>query len=289
MVPARFPITVTARAVLVLGVGLLWAAEVHAGPLKERLFQARRQYVAQEYEQVIRLLTPMVQSPIATISEKVAAYELLGLSYLILGDKTRARAAFENLLGLDPGHLLSDPTGSPKLKRFYESVKESFVPGYQARAPVALEHAAPTRAVAGRKVELAVSIVSGRKQVRSLVLRWRRSGLLTYRTARMRGEGSKRVAHFILPEDRSSYRLEFYIEARSSAGHAVGRVGSPDDPLLVSVRGSERPVSKPIYQRWWFWTVIGVAVVGGVTAGIVAGTSDSAPTGTLEPDPIRLR
>ena len=39
----------------------------------------------------------------------------------------------------------------------------------------------------------------------------------------------------------------------------------------------------PVYEQWWFWTVIGVAVVGGVAAGLAVGLSDDspAPTGVL--------
>ena len=29
----------------------------------------------------------------------------------------------------------------------------------------------------------------------------------------------------------------------------------------------------PIYKKWWFWTIIGVAVVGGTVGGVVAGTT----------------
>ena len=29
----------------------------------------------------------------------------------------------------------------------------------------------------------------------------------------------------------------------------------------------------PIYKKWWFWTIVGVAVVGGTVGGVVAGTS----------------
>jgi len=258
--------------------------------MRRRLGQAKRQYIAQEYERVIQLLGPVAQSPMATISEKVKAYELLGLSYLILGDELRARAAFENLLGLDQGHQLDDPSGSPKLRQFYDSVRESFVPGYSARGTATLEHAAPRRAIAGRRIELAASVVSGQELVGSVILRWRRAGLLTYSTERMQG-AQQLLARFILPEDSSAYRLEYYIEARSAAGHAVGRVGSPEEPLQIKVAGitGTAATGKPIYKRWWFWTAVGVVVLGGVTAGIVAGSSDSAPPGSLEPNPVQLR
>ncbi|MCA9667853.1 MAG: hypothetical protein KC503_19770, partial [Myxococcales bacterium] len=38
-----------------------------------------------------------------------------------------------------------------------------------------------------------------------------------------------------------------------------------------------RPVARPFYKRWWFWTIVGAVVAGGaVTAGVIAGQSGSA-------------
>ena len=45
---------------------------------------------------------------------------------------------------------------------------------------------------------------------------------------------------------------------------------------------AERP--RPVYKRWWFWTIAGVVVVGGaVTAALVATTPNNAnaPSGAL--------
>ncbi len=245
-----------------------------------RLAQARKQYLSQEYERVIRLLGPLVQSPLATISEKVEAYELLGLSYLILGETKRAREAFEDLLGLDPGHQLRDPSDSPKLRLFFESVKESFVPGYKIRSLVTLEHSAPTGATAGRRVELGALIVEGGKEVGQVQLRWRRSGLLTYEVASMARSGQQLLAGFILPDDTSGYKLEYYIEARDTRGQVAARIASPERPMVLTVSGGARP-SQSILRKWWFWTIIGAAVVGGVTAGVVVGTAKRVPTGNL--------
>jgi uncharacterized membrane protein YecN with MAPEG domain len=261
-------------------------APAAASNLSQKIAAARAQYLAQEYEQVIRLLTPVVQSPIATISEKVDAFELLGLSFLILGERDRARVAFENLLGLDPGHVLRDPTGSPKLKRFFEAAKESFVPGYKAHALVSLEHAAPSEAVAGRTAEFAARVVQGEAAVQTTVLRWRRAGLLTYRTVFLRG-GGRRLGRFILPPDAADYTLEYYVEARDKGGNTVARVGSPERPLSLSVKGTGAP-PPPVYKRWWFWTLIGAAVAGGITTGVLALTAEKAPEGNLPPGQVRL-
>lgn len=49
---------------------------------------------------------------------------------------------------------------------------------------------------------------------------------------------------------------------------------------------------KPIYAKWWFWTGIGVAVAGTVTAVIAANTSRSADGGDIAPgkvsSPLRI-
>ncbi len=263
------------------------ASAAAAASEKEKLELARRQYLAQEYERVVRLLQPLVGSPLATISEKVEAYELLGLSYLILGENKRAKEAFENLLELDPGHVLRDASGSPKIQRFYESVRESFMPGYRSRGGVSLEHAAPTGAVAGRRVEIGARIAQGGKELGSVVVRWRRAGLLSYASVSMRREGTNLTATFLAPTDTAGYQLEYYLEARDPGGHVLSRVGSPDQPLVIAATGVPAR-TEPLVRKWWFWTAIGAVVVGGLTAGIVAGVRETAPDGNLDPKRIRL-
>jgi len=44
--------------------------------------------------------------------------------------------------------------------------------------------------------------------------------------------------------------------------------------------GKAAAVGKPIYKEWWFWTIIGAAVVGG-TVGVVVGTLPADRTATV--------
>lgn len=267
---------------MLLLVGIVWSSVARADA-RQSLQRAQQAFNKQDYERTLKLLQPVAVDPQATVSQKIDALELMGLSYLILGDQKRARESFENLLGLDASHQLRDPTESPKLKLFFESVKAAFLPGYDPKRKAQLEHRAPHAATAGRKVEFSAQLTSGAALVRSVVLRWRRDGLLTYRQVTMRVDaGGRRVASFVLPDDTSGYLLEYYIEARSSAGHALARLGAPGHPLSLRVSGAARRVSKgqPFYKRWWFWTLVGTAVVAGTTTAIVLGR-ERAPTGTL--------
>ncbi|MCK5798143.1 MAG: hypothetical protein KAI47_13200, partial [Deltaproteobacteria bacterium] len=227
------------------------------GP-KKSLVEARRAFHKQDYERALKLLQPVARAPQATISQKVEAFELLGLSYLILGDERRARRAFENLLGLDPEHPLHDPTGSPKLKRFFLAVKAKVLPGYDARQRrVRLGHRVPRDVRAGRRVELVVELLVGVAAVGEVSVRWRRSGSLIYQDVRSRGR-RHRVAAFVLPEDRVGYRIEYYVEARSPDGHVLARLGTASHPRSFDVAAASQSArGAPVYKRWWFWTGVG--------------------------------
>ena len=38
---------------------------------------------------------------------------------------------------------------------------------------------------------------------------------------------------------------------------------------------------RPVYRRWWFWTILGVVVAGAVTAGTVVGVAAQEPETVL--------
>ena len=54
------------------------------------------------------------------------------------------------------------------------------------------------------------------------------------------------------------------------AGEVALELPPPEEP--------PQPASRPIYRRWWFWTILGVLVAGGVAGGVVAGVSANNPT-----------
>jgi tetratricopeptide (TPR) repeat protein len=94
------------------------------------------------------------------------------------------------------------------------------------------------------------------------------------------------------PDPTAAYFVEYYIEAYDTQGRTISTLGSASDPkrvkrTLPTTGNTNYPNTKatPFYQTWWFWTVVGVVVVGGVVAGVVVGTAPKplppATTGTV--------
>src|SRR5205823_3893978 len=181
-------------------------AEEPQSIVRARLGNGERKYLEQEYRSAIESLALVVGDPVATRDQRARAYEYLGMSWLILGKKPRAREAFEELLAIDPHYTLSDPSHSPKLREFYDDVRASFVPGYgHAGGDAELEHAAPTGATAGRPLEMQVVVIRGAPLTRSVTLYARRRGLLTYAAEAMRGEGGRFHLSYAPPREANDY------------------------------------------------------------------------------------
>jgi tetratricopeptide (TPR) repeat protein len=258
--------------------------------VRARMSEGEERYQNQEYRAAIEAFDAVVHDPTATRDDRARAYEYLGMSWLILGKKPKARAAFEELLAIDPHYTLSDPSHSPKLREFFEEVRSSFVPGYGKSAGEAeLEHDAPTGATAGRPIEMNVVVMRGAPLVRAVTLYARRQGLLEYATAPLRGEGGRWKLSYTPPRDVTDYTLEYYVEARDDKGRVVARVASPERPIPLPVHGVPAvTATQPWFKRWYVWAAVGGVVAGGVIIGAVAGTAERAPKGSLPPGTVSL-
>jgi hypothetical protein len=62
----------------------------------------------------------------------------------------------------------------------------------------------------------------------------------------------------------------------------------------LPVRGDVTPAEPSggsIFEEWWFWTIIGVVVVGaavGIAVGVAESSPSQAPNGTLAPGRVVL-
>jgi len=73
---------------------------------------------------------------------------------------------------------------------------------------------------------------------------------------------------------------EKVVELEAMRGGAPPRTAAAANrrhPVMIV----EQPASKPrptphVWQRWWFWTAVGVALAGGVTAAMLSGGSQTS-------------
>lgn len=265
---------------LLLGIGLL-ASPGAAGA--DPLQRARTQYREMEYEAVVRLTGPLLRGEGLSVSQRVETLELLGLSQLILGRQEPARRAFEALLALAPDHRLSDPSGSPKLQRFFEQVRREA--GLGGAAGPTLHHHPPSRAQAGQTVTLRVRAPGAPSDAR-LLLHFQLGGGVSWQERAARRDDGGFAAALPLP-GAAGGELRYYFELRSSGGETLARLGRPGAPLRLTLDAGG--AGRPIYKRWWFWTAVGAVVAGSVTAAVLATAGDTVPGGTLAPGVVTLR
>jgi hypothetical protein len=81
----------------------------------------------------------------------------------------------------------------------------------------------------------------------------------------------------------ASRTIDFTLVPREAAPAQVVIV-APERPE----RPAEAPASTPLYGRWWFWTAIGVVVVGGVVTYVALTTDRPTPTGDYSPGVVRF-
>ena len=280
----------TARALIP---ALLLAAILPAAALADSgddIQQARQAYVKMDYERVVKLTRGPAADPGLSSPQRVEALELLGLSQLILGRQAQARSAFEALLTLSPDHKLRDPSGSPKLQRFFESVRQEVGATSSPGGSLRITPERPGGGVrAGATLTLRARLSGDPGSGARTMLRWRTSREVTWRGAKMTGGHGRLSARLRLPSGELGYRLLYQIELRSGAGNLLARAGTRDKPLTLEVAPGQARSERPVWKRWWFWTVIGAVVVGGVTAGAVLLSREGAPHGNLEPGVVQLR
>jgi len=253
---------------------------------RRALAEGERLFADQEYARAVKALIPVTRDGNAARAVRVRAWELIALARYIDGDLGGARDAFERLLEADPGFQLRDTSGSPRIRAFFDKIRAEVVPA-AAASDVDLEHAAPRGATAGGKAELDVRATRGADEVRAVVVLYRRLGALAYREQPARSAADDRWrAALPLPGARQPYAVEYYVEARGTAGAVLARIASPDTPLSIPVAAGGVG-GGAWYGRWY--VITGAAVLAaGATGAVVWAASSGVADGSLPPGRVTV-
>lgn len=251
--------------------------------LADDLSELRELVLHARYEEVGPRLEAYLASPERSAAERVAALDLRAMVLVAERADEAAHAALTELYRRDPGHVPSDPEASPVVLEAFEQAQASAGQGL----PVAVE-ITPWQPLGDGLPPLELRVTAHADAVHTLTLFHRVGpGPFVEQVLDIAADGSARTR---LPVERAQLdqELGYYVVAQAPSGHVLLSLGSEASPrsLIVpataAVGGGEETPSTSIVEKWWFWTLLGVVVVGaGVGIGVAVSGDESAPNGSL--------
>ena len=189
----------------------------------------------------------------------VSLWEQRGIASAYIDDRASATTAFDMLLALDPGHVLSYHL-SPKATWVFEDLRAS------KRIAPELDVTWPRGGKVGDPVPLDVEVVADPKGfLRRATVFVRTHGEASWHAADLplAGKADQRV---VLPPvaAKKPVSLDLYVKAYDDRGNEVLVWADPARPREIPLR-YEPP--QPWYRTWWGITAIGsvLATAAGVT------------------------
>ncbi len=268
------------------------AARAQTDDAQALLEQGRRLYADLDYQEAESALARALATPGLPDAFRVQVLETLGFVQVVEDEEPAARNSFERLFAIDPYYVVREPSGSPRVAEIVESVRGRVVPDAAIDPDAAIRVDLPSAARANAPTEVRLAVSS--PAIVRLVIRARGDHDVTYQSQDVAVAGGTVVAS--IPAFGDATELEIYVEGRDARGHLVTRAGSPLLPLHLPVRGDTTSRSAggsggSVFEEWWFWTLVGVVVVGtavGVGVGVSNPSTTQAPTGTLAPGRVVL-
>jgi hypothetical protein len=251
---------------LCLPLGTAHAERVERADLAE----ARGMVERQEFDEALDALDQVLQTGELGPAEVAAVYRLIAECTAALRRPDEARDAFVLLLVVDPEFYVSS-SESPLIREPFEQAlaawEERPRPELDYQPPAGIAEDEPFVVAPTLRFDSAPLLFS------TVSLHVRAEGARRYRAMDLEG------GQVQIPPSRfeDATALEIYFTVHDEHGNTVAFVGEPGAPLRVPVG---EPVSgdgegRRLHQRWWFWTIIGAAVVGlavGLSVGL--GTAD---------------
>lgn len=266
-------------AILVLTLSLVPLA--HAQRARNPLIQrGQEEYDDLRFDEALQTLSAALVRSGNSQAEQAQIYRLLAFTYLALQREEEAAGAYRSMLPLDPDFVPGEET-SPRFREFFADVRRRWEaegrPGGAPPPPVNIQHRSPAQAERGSEVELSATVDDAAGRVADLVLAYRQGTQAVFRrlTTTRNAEGA--FVATIPGTDIAPPLVEYYFEALDAQGLPIAARGDVAAPLRIAVPA---PGGGNILEEWWFWTIVGVVVAGGIAAGVgiaVATSGGQAP------------
>jgi hypothetical protein len=289
--------------VLAAWLGALAAAPASAqAPAEQQLQSIRELVFAARFSDAVTAARSYLDRTDLTAAERNAGLEVLATAQIANRQRDDAAQTLQLLYSRDPGHRLTDPDASPPVISAFARARESEPP----TVPVRLEHEPP---VLERREppHVVVRVAEGADAVAEVRLMYRAGDEGTARVVMTRRPDGTYAARIPVVGDASSATdVAYHVVALSPSLTPLGGIGSAAEPLQLRIPAEASAPAEParapvaaaplapaptepadeggsVVEQWWFWTVLGVLVVGGaVTAAVLLGPGQQAPEeGTL--------
>lgn len=233
-------------------------------------------------DEALALLERALKAGPHTHADYVEIYEQLGIAYAYLEREPEATAAFEMLLRLDPGHLLSY-TLSPKATFLFERVRRKA----RESAPPAVQITWPHQLSVERPVPLDVEVIAdpaGFLKRATLHLRARGDSEYELVDLRLPPPGAYKRTLVPAPRSKRAEVLQVYLTARDERGNEVLMWPPQGGPREIPL--SYQPPT-PWYRKWWIWAITGGVLAASTGAVVYLAGRDLPDTidGVLEVPP----
>lgn len=208
-----------------------------------------------------------------------------------------ARAVLRDLFARDPEHRLGYRDAGPNVRDEFDRAREDGV------APLAVSLTDDTAPLETRVApEITVAIGAGGDAVDDVRLSYRASGESgVWERALMRHDAATGTATGRVPlrAGTDAYALDYYVEVLAPSGATLSSLGSASEPRTLAVpeapvvlapavdpaafaaTSTDAPRGTNVAEEWWFWTILGVVVAGGVVGGVVGGLSATSSSGPV--------
>ncbi len=234
--------------------------------------KARRLYDTVEYNEALEALEDATSREENDKKTLIEIYYLKAKIYAILGKEKDAKKQFVKLLFLDNEYKISEDE-SPKIVKFFKETKKKFIESLTVKLNTPEIIFEAVRNVKYQKRVKIKAIISSMNESRNAKIYYRRIGSSKYLQSDIyQSEGDNFEGNIPLPLniDRD-FALEYYIGVVDFSGKMIAHYPSAEEPLILSVTLSKKQDKKnspeisdnsSILNEWWFWTVVGVVVIG---------------------------
>jgi hypothetical protein len=269
------------------------AAQPVSSDVERSIADVRDRLTYAEYDTAIQLARQLLGSASLDASQRNRTLEVLAVAYIATRDEQSANEVLRDLFARDPRHRLTDESASPRVQAVFARARDARVP----QVPVTIEVRADASSGAQ---EILARTTTGGDAVQELRLAYRQSGESAFtRVVMPVRDGIARAAVPVPVRRDSEHVIEYFVEALSPSLHVLATSGNEADPLRLVVAASQTVVAPigpenpavpivpedddySVLEQWWFWTLIVLAVGGGVTAGLFLGPlAPEPPEGSL--------